>query len=310
MARFQIHILGCGSALPNLRHNTSAQLVEVHDKMFMVDCGEGTQLQLRKSKVHFCKVSAIFISHLHGDHCFGLMGLVSTFGLLGRTAPLHVYAPAEMEELFDLQRRMFCQTFEYEIVFHPLDTRRQEVIYDDKTLTVSTLPLEHRVPCCGFLFHEKPRLPHIDREAADYYGVPASQYNNIKNGMPWTTPDGESVPAQRLTIPADPPLSYAYCSDTRYIPTLYERIKGVTALYHESTYTDSDEKQARKYNHSTARQAATVASQAGVRMLLLGHYSSKYADESVVLREAKTAFSASWLTDEMDVFDIEKLRKV
>ncbi len=147
MARFRVHILGCGSALPNLKHNTTAQLVEVHDKFFMVDCGEGTQLQLRKSRVHFGKVNAVFISHLHGDHCFGLMGLVSTFGLLGRTAPLHIYAPKEMTELFDLQRRMFCQTFEYELVFHPLETTRSEVVYEDKSLTVTTVPLSHRVPC-------------------------------------------------------------------------------------------------------------------------------------------------------------------
>lgn len=309
MQPFNVHILGCGSALPTKRHNPSSQIVEIRGKMFMVDCGEGTQLQLRKSKVHFCKISAIFISHLHGDHCFGLMGLVSTFGLLGRTAPLHVYAPKEMKELFELQRRMFCQTFEYEIVFHPLDTTRQKVIYEDKTLTISTLPLEHRVPCCGFLFAEKPRLPHIDKEAADYYGVPTSQYNNIKNGMTWTTPDGDTIAPQKLTKPAGQPLSYAYCSDTRYIPTLHERINGVIALYHESTYTSADEKQARKYNHSTARQAAAVARQAGAKMLLLGHYSSKYADESVVLEEAKSEFQNSWLTDEMDIFDIEKLCK-
>ena len=152
MARFQIHILGCGSALPNLKHNTSSQLIEIHDKMFMIDCGEGSQLQLRKSKVHFSKVGAVFITHMHGDHCFGLMGLVSTFGLLGRTAPLHIYAPKEMQELFELQQKLFCATFEYQLIFHPVETTENKVIYEDKSLTVTTIPLQHRVPCCGFLF--------------------------------------------------------------------------------------------------------------------------------------------------------------
>ena len=306
MARFQVYILGCGSALPNLKHNTSSQVVEVHDKLFMVDCGEGTQLQLRKSRIHFSKINGIFISHLHGDHCFGLMGLISTFGWLGRTAPLHIYAPKEMQELFELQQRMFCSTFEYELVFHPLDTTSSEVIYDDKSLSVTTIPLRHRVPCCGFLFREKPGLPHIDREMCDYYNVPQSQYNNIKNGMDWHTADGTVIDNSRLTKPAEAPLSYAYCSDTRYIADLHKLIAGVDVLYHESTYADSDEKQAAKYNHSTARQAATVAKDADAKMLLLGHYSSKYGDEKIILNEAKSVFPASCLSDEMLVCDVEK----
>ena len=310
MARFNVHILGCGSALPNLKHNTSSQLVEIHDKIFMVDCGEGTQLQLRKSKVHFAKVAAIFISHLHGDHCFGLMGLASTFGLLGRTAPLHIYAPKEMQELFDLQKRMFCSTFEYELVFHPVDTAQSNVIYEDKSLTVVTVPLKHRVPCCGFLFKEKAGLPHINREMTDYYGVPQSQYNNIKAGCDWINGNGECIPWQKLTMPAQKPLSYAYCSDTKYIPTLHNMIGNVDALYHESTYTEADAKQAAKYNHSTARQAAMVAKAANAGMLMLGHYSSKYGNEQCILEEAKSVFENAWLTNETDVFDIEKKQKL
>lgn len=306
MARFNVHILGCGSALPNLKHNTSSQLVEVHDKFFMVDCGEGTQLQLRKSRVHFSKVSAVFISHLHGDHCFGLMGLVSTFGLLGRTAPLHIFAPKEMQELFDIQKRMFCSSFEYELVFHPLETKRSETIYEDRSLTVSTIPLAHRVPCCGFLFQEKAGLPHIKRDMVDYYGVPRSQFNNLKAGMDWVDAEGNSVPNALLTVPADRPLSYAYCSDTKYLATLYKAIDGVDVLYHEATYTEADAKNAAKYNHSTAAQAAMVARDANAGMLLLGHYSSKYPDENCILDEAQTVFANSCLTDEMDVFDVEK----
>lgn len=310
MARFQIRILGCGSALPNLKHNTSSQLVEIHDKMFMVDCGEGTQLQLRKSKVHFSKISAVFITHTHGDHCFGLMGLVSTFGLLGRTAPLHIYAPKEMEELFEIQKNMFCTTFEYGLIFHPVDTKQVSVIYEDRSLTVTTVPLNHRVPCCGFLFKEKSRLPHINREQIDYYGIPMSQLNNIKNGADWHTEDGETIPNARLTLPSDKPLSYAYCSDTKYIPELYKQIKGVDVLYHESTYMDADEKQAAKYCHSTARQAATTALNSEAGMLILGHYSSKYANEQQLLDEAKSVFKNTFLSNEMDLFDVERKCKL
>lgn len=310
MARFQIRILGCGSALPNLKHNTSSQLVEIHDKMFMVDCGEGTQLQLRKSKVHFSKISAVFITHTHGDHCFGLMGLVSTFGLLGRTAPLHIYAPKEMEELFEIQKNMFCTTFEYGLIFHPVDTKQVSVIYEDRSLTVTTVPLNHRVPCCGFLFKEKSRLPHINREQIDYYGIPMSQLNNIKNGADWHTEDGKTIPNARLTLPPDKPLSYAYCSDTKYIPELYKQIKGVDVLYHESTYMDADEKQAAKYCHSTARQAATTALNSEAGMLILGHYSSKYANEQQLLDEAKSVFKNTFLSNEMDLFDVERKCKL
>lgn len=309
MARFQVYILGCGSALPNLRHNTTSQLVEIHDKLFMVDCGEGTQLQLRKSRVHFSKINAIFISHLHGDHCFGLMGLVSTFGLLGRTAPLHVFAPEGMKELFEMQKRIFCSTFEYGLIFHPVDTGKCQVIYEDKSLTVTSVPLSHRVPCCGFLFREKPRLPHLNREMLDYYGVPQSQFNNIKNGQDWIDADGTTIPNTILTLPADRPLSYAFCSDTCYMPNLHKLIRGVDVLYHESTYGEKERKNAKKYYHSTAAQAAQVARDANAGMLLLGHYSSKYADESCLLEEAKGVFPNTCLSDELDIIDVEKKTK-
>ena len=215
-----------------------------------------------------------------------------------------------MQELFELQQKLFCSTFEYQLIFHPVETTENKVIYEDKSLTVTTIPLQHRVPCCGFMFKEKPRLPHINREMMDYYGVPQSQYNNIKNGADWQTEDGTVVPNSRLTLPAEEPLSYAYCSDTRYIPTLHKQIMGVSALYHESTYTDADEKQAAKYCHSTARQAATVAKEAKAGMLMLGHYSSKYSNENVVLNEAKSVFGNSFLSNEMDVYDVEKQKKV
>lgn len=270
----------------------------------MLDCGEGTQIQLRRSRLRFTKISAVFISHVHGDHCFGLIGMLSTFGLLGRTARLTVYAPGELIEMTRRQMDLFCRDLDYEVEFCEVDTTRQQVVYEDRSLTVETLPLEHRVRCCGYLFREKPTMAHIRRDVADFYGVPVSQFGNIKAGGDWTTDEGEVVPNSRLTMPAEPPRAYAYCSDTRYIPTLHERLKGVTTLYHESTYGEDNRQKAEKYNHSTAREAAMVARDAGVGQLLLGHYSSRYEDERVLLHEAQTVFPNSHLTDEMAVFDV------
>lgn len=304
MEPFKIHILGCGSALPTLKHNASSQLIEMRGKCFMVDCGEGAQMQFRRSHIHFSKLNAIFISHMHGDHCFGLMGLLSTLGMLGRTSKLRIYAPKDYEPLFKQQVEFFMQTMEYEMEMIPVDTEKQQVIYEDHSLTVETVPLQHRVPCCGFIFREKPTLPHIRRDMIDYYGIPVSQINNIKNGADWTNEDGDVIPNARLVQPADSPRSYAYCSDTRFMPALKEQVKGVTVLYHESTYTSEQEDRAKIYYHSTARQAAIIAAGAGVGTLLLGHYSARYNDEQVLLEEAKAVFPNSILTQEGMVFDI------
>ena len=304
MEPFRVHILGCGSALPTLHHNASAQVVEIRGKLFLVDCGEGTQVQLRRSRLRFTKISAVFITHLHGDHCFGLIGMLSTFGLLGRTARLAIYAPAALEDMLKQQMQMFCHDFDYEVDFHPVDTRLQQIVYEDRSLTVETIPLEHRMPCCGYLFREKPSLPHIRRDMIDFYQIPTSQINNIKAGSDWTMPDGEVVRNERLVEPAAPARSYAYCSDTRYIPTLHQRIKNISTLYHESTYGEDNLLMAQKYYHSTARQAALVAREAEVGQLLLGHYSSRYEDEQVLLREAQNVFENTYLTDENAVFDV------
>ena len=304
MEPFKIHILGCGSALPTLKHNASSQLIEMRGKCFMVDCGEGAQMQFRRSHIHFSKLNAIFISHMHGDHCFGLMGLLSTLGMLGRTSKLRIYAPKEYATLFRQQVDFFMQTMEYEMEMIPVDTEKQQVIYEDHSLTVETVPLQHRVPCCGFIFREKPTLPHIRRDMIDYYGIPVSQINNIKNGADWTNEDGDMIPNARLVQPADSPRSYAYCSDTRFVPGLKEKVKGVTVLYHESTYTSDQEDRAKIYYHSTARQAATIAAGAGVETLLLGHYSARYNDEQVLLEEAKAVFDHSILSQEGMVFDV------
>ncbi len=301
---FRLHILGCGSAVPTLRHHPSSQLVEIHDKVFMIDCGEGTQVQLRRSKVHFFKIIAIFISHLHGDHCLGLIGLISSFGLLGRTAPLHIYAPKGFEAILNLQLQTFCPHLEYKIVFHALDTRKTETIYEDRSVTVSTIPLEHRTPCAGFLFQERPKLPHIRREMIDFYDIPVCQINNIKAGKDWVLDDGTVIENSRLVIPAAPPRSYAYCSDTRYMRNLHKSIKHVSTLYHEATYLETERDYAEKYAHSTALEAAQVAKAAQARQLLLGHFSSRYTDEKLFQDEAREIFQQSFIVNEGDIFDI------
>ena len=304
MEPFKVHILGCGRALPTLRHNPSSQVVEIRGKFFMVDCGEGTQTQLRHSKIKFTKINAVFISHAHGDHCFGLIGMISTFGMLGRTAPLLVYAPAGLREIMKKQMEYFCNGFEYEVIFHDVDTSANKIIYEDRSLSVETVPLSHRMPCSGYIFREKPTLPHILRDMADYYNVPVSQFNNIKNGADWIDNEGNIIPYTRLTKPSEPARSYAYCSDTRYMPELHEYLKGVNVLYHESTYLNEDEGMARQFFHSTASQAAQVASDAGVNTLVLGHYSARYNDESILLSEAKEIFPNSILSDEGLTIDI------
>ena len=270
----------------------------------MVDCGEGAQLQLRRLRVHFSKIGHVFISHLHGDHCFGLIGMISTFGLVGRTATLHIHGPKELGPELKRQIKFFTHDLGFQVAFHAVDTSVHQVVFEDRSIAVESIPLEHRMPCCGYLIREKQSLPHIRRDMMDCYQIPNSQVGNIKNGADWITADGEVIPNERLVRPADPVRCYAYLSDTRYIPTLHEQLKGVTTLYHESTYGEDNLANAEKYCHSTASQAATVARDAGVGKLLLGHYSSRYENEQVLLDEAKKVFENTFLTNEMDVFDV------
>lgn len=304
MQPFKVHILGCGSALPTMRHNASSQIVEIRGKSFLVDCGEGTQVQLRRSHICFTKISSVFITHLHGDHCFGLIGMISTFGMLGRTTPLDVYAPTELEPLLQQQLNFFCNGLEYEVRFHGVETTRSYIIYEDKNVTVATIPLNHRIACCGYLFSEKPTLPHIRRDMIDFYHIPEWQRNNIKNGADWITPEGDLISNARLTTPSDKPRAYAYCSDTKYMPELYKAVSGVDLLYHEATYCNEDENRAALFYHSTAAQAAAVALKAKVKKLVIGHFSARYDDENKILEEARKVFPNTDLANEMLVFDV------
>lgn len=299
MEKFEVSILGCGSALPTLKHYPSSQVVNVREKLFMVDCGEGTQLQLRKSRLRFNKLQAIFISHLHGDHCFGLIGLLSTFSLLGRTSDLHIYAHKDLENILDNLLGYFCKGMSYKVVFHKVDTTQFAPVYEDRSVTIYSVPLRHRVPCCGYLFVEKPTLPHIKRDMIDFYGIPTYAINNIKAGSDWTMDDGRCIPNSVLTYPAEVPRKYAYCSDTLYFPEITSFIQGVDLLYHEATYASEYEAQAVQRFHSTARQAAMVARDSGAHKLMIGHYSARYDDETPLLVEAKSVFPNTILSNEL-----------
>ncbi|MBQ9201210.1 MAG: ribonuclease Z [Bacteroidales bacterium] len=298
MDTMKVHILGCGSALPTTRHSLSAQVLELSGKLFLIDCGEAAQLQFRRTRLNFNRISDIFISHLHGDHCFGLPGLISTLSLLGRTAPLRIHAHPDLERLLRPQLGYFCRELGFEVVFQPFSPHSHELIYEDRGLRVYSLPLIHRVPSTGFLFKERPGSAHIVREMTDFYKIPLRELPAIKAGADYVTPEGEVIPHERLTRPAAPPRSYAYCSDTAYNEALIPMIAGVDLLYHEATFARSEEDWAATTQHSTAAQAGKIAAGAGAGRLLIGHFSARYEDENLLLREAQAVFPQTMLANE------------
>jgi len=264
----------------------------------MIDCGEGAQTQMQKFGLSMMSIGHVFISHNHGDHVFGLPGLIGTLDLLGRTAELHIHGPQQVGELLDFLLHTYYADIQYRVLFHPVDTRQHALIYEDRSITVHSIPLEHRVPSIGFLFREKPGLPHIRREMIDAFNIPVSQINNIKAGASWTTEDGTVIPHERLTTPPTPPRSFAYCSDTVYLPKLKDILAGVTLLYHEATYLHERALRAEQTRHTTGLQAATLARDAGVERLCVGHFSATIKDEDDLLREAQAVFPNTILARE------------
>jgi len=307
MEPFEIQILGCGSAKPSTRHNTSSQLVSLRSKLFMIDCGEGTQLQMARYHASYARLNHIFISHLHGDHCFGLIGLISTLGMLGRghAHSLHIHALPELETLLRPQIDFFCHEMPYEVVFHPFRADEAAVIYDDRSVTVQTVPLNHRIACCGFVFREKLGQRHIRRDMIDAYEIPISQMGLIKNGADFVTPDGDVIPNERLTTPPTLPRSYAYLCDTAPMTSVVPYIEGVDVLYHDATFATTESGRAQATFHSTAAQAAEIAAAAGVGKLILGHFSSRYDDERPLLDEALAVFPHTVLAREGMKIEVE-----
>ena len=298
MADFTVNILGCGSALPTTKHLSSAQIVDLRDKLYMLDCGEGTQVQMRRMRVRFNRLAHIFISHVHGDHCFGLPGLISTLSLLGRTGELVIHGPKDIESFLKPVLHLFCQNLQFDIRFNVIDTSSHELIMEDRSVKIYSIPLIHRVPTCGYLFEEKQKEAHIIREMIDFYQVPVRCMKDIKQGADFVTGDGEVIANHRLTRPAEPARRYAYCTDTIYNPRIVPFIEGVDLLYHEATFAEAELKRAKLTFHSTARQAAEIARMAQVKRLMIGHYSARYDDLSELKREADAVFPDTILANE------------
>ena len=298
-------ILGYNSAIPTVKSAPTAQFLEMEERCFLIDCGEGTQVQLRKAKAKFSKINHIFISHLHGDHVFGLPGLISSFRLLGRETPLHVYGPKGIKEMMETIFRITETHQGFEVVFHELSSKKSEKVYEDNRVEVFTIPLDHRIYCNGYLFKEKPKERHLNmQEISKYPEIEICDYHNLKRGKNIQLSDGYILKNENLTKPAEPSVSYAFCSDTRYLESIIPIIKNVDVLYHEATFLHDLKKMADYTGHSTALEAAKIARKANVKKLILGHFSNRYNDLSVFLNEACEIFPETYLPKQLEAVKI------
>lgn len=290
MSYFNVTILGCGSATPTMRHLPSSQVLSFHDRLFMVDCGEGTQLQMRRYGIPYGRLRNIFISHIHGDHFLGLPGLLSTMSLHGIEGEITIHICAQGAELLKTILDTLCRDRSYTLRYNVFDPASTGLLYEDRTFTVGHFPLYHRVPCSGFIFREKQGPRHMRGDMARFYNIPQWQIPAIKEGADFVGPDGTVVPNARLTTDPTPAGSYAYCSDTAYDPRVADSIAGTATVYHEATYGDDAEAKAGARGHSTARQAARTAAAAGASKLIIGHYSKTIADSSLLAAQAAEEF--------------------
>ncbi|HUH47551.1 MAG TPA: ribonuclease Z [Arenibacter sp.] len=299
----KLTVLGCYAATPRSLNNPTSQVLEIKNHLFLIDCGEGTQVQLRRYKIRFSKVNHIFISHLHGDHFFGLPGLVSTFRLLGRKNELHIYGPKGIKEAITLLLKLGDSWTDYPLLFHELTSSGPELIFQDDKVEVSTIPLQHRVYTNGFLFREKLGERKLNVAAVAKYGIDKCYFQNIKNGKDVVLDNGRSIPNALLTF--DPPASksYAFCSDTQYLEAIVPLIRGVDVLYHEATFLETEKELAPKTKHSTAKEAATIAKKAQVGKLILGHFSTRYPSIDLFREEAETIFNRVELADDGKEFE-------
>jgi len=302
----KLTILGCHSATPRLNAYPSSQYLEIKNHGFLIDCGEGTQVQLRRYHIRFTKIKHIFISHLHGDHYYGLIGLISTFRLLNRVEELHIYGPTGIKEVMTLQLKLSNSWTQYPLIFHELKAKNSELIYEDKHVEVHTIPLDHRIYTNGFLFKEKVGERHLNiTEIKRHEEIKICDYQNIKNGRDFILENGDLIPNDLLTTDPPAPKSYAYCSDTCYNPTIIPLIKNVDLLYHETTFLEDKKELAAKTKHSTASEAASIAKHAHVKQLLIGHFSSRYKNMDLFYEEAQHIFKNTALAIEGKILEIE-----
>jgi len=299
----KLTILGCHSATPRTFAHPTSQFLEINNRYFLIDCGEGTQTQLRKYKIKFSKIKHIFISHLHGDHFYGLIGLISTFSLLNRQTELQIFGPKGIKEIINLQLKLTKSWVEYPIHFHELNSKKSELIFEDDKVQIFTIPLKHRIYTNGYLFKEKPMERKLNINAIQKYPeIEICDYQNLKNGKDFIHENGKMISNIELTL--DPPstLQYAFCSDTAYFEDIIPIIENCDLLYHESTFLEDRIELAKKTKHSTAIQAASIAKKATVKKLILGHYSSRYKDENLFLQEGQTVFDPIELAQEGKIF--------
>lgn len=304
MASF-LTILGFNSAIPTVNSSPTAQFLEMEERCFLIDCGEGTQVQLRKAKARFSKINHIFVSHLHGDHCFGLPGLIASFRLLGREMPLHIYGPKGIKRMLETIFEITETQRGFEIVYHELESKISEKIYEDKRVEVFTIPLNHRIYCNGYLFREKPKERHLNMaEFSKYREIETCDYQNLKAGKDFVLSDGYVLKNETLTLEPSPSVSYAFCSDTRYREEIIPIIQNVDVLYHESTFLHDLKEMADYTGHSTALEAARVARNANVKKLILGHFSNRYGDLTVFTDEAREIFPNTFLPKMLEAVKI------
>jgi len=295
---FSVSILGSSSALPTSERNLTAHLLNVNERFFLIDCGEGTQLQLRKYKAKISRLDHIFITHLHGDHTFGLPGLISTFNLLGRKKTLNIYAHPDLEHIIFQFLSFFIVQLSYPIKFHPLIFNSPQLILENGKMTVHSFPLKHRIPTCGFIFKEKPPLRKIRKELIEFYKISPKDIPDIKKGADFITEEGKCIKNEILTFEPGPAKSYAFCSDTSYTEDIISQISNVDVLYHEATFAHEDQALAQATQHSTAVEAAQIAKLANAKKLILGHFSARYKDVTHLLDQACQIFPNTMVAED------------
>jgi len=304
---FKLTILGCNSAIPIPGRNPTSQVLNIDNKLFLIDCGEGTQRELIKNKIKHQRINHIFISHLHGDHYFGLIGLLTTMHLMGRQKEIHIYAHKELKNIIDLQLSASNTELRYALFFHSIPIEQEKVLFEDDNVIIRSLILEHRIACSGFLFRQKQGNKKIIKEKVQDYNIPINEIIKIKSGSDFQLEDGTIIPNSKLTIPSQPPHSYCYCTDTQYVDANINSIQDVTVLYHETTFMLDLQEKANETKHSTTLDAANMAIKSNVKALIIGHYSSRYRDLNKLFLETKKYFANTYLALDGTTFDFDEI---
>ena len=303
----KLTILGCDSAIPTINKHQTAQLLNINERFFLIDCGENTQVQLRKYELSFQRIHHVFISHLHGDHYFGLIGLITSMHLLGRKKELHIYAHSKLKEIINIQLSASNTDLNYPLFFHVLSEDSEVVLYKDDSVEISNILLNHTIKCSGFIFRELKYKRKIIKDKIEEFNIPFDKIIDLKNGLDFVSENGNIISNNLITTHSSPPKSYAYCSDTSFFAEIISKIRGVDLLYHEATFCHDLKERALETGHSTTRDAATIAKEANVKRLILGHYSKRYSDLNDLLLESRDIFANTFLSKSGDTIDFNDI---